>query len=221
MVHLLDDLRPEQISFLDCCLIVRVNVVILHSTFSAHFMIQYNPKDWIGLIFHNYSRYMMRVLFPMLLFMSSYTLVLVIIIVDIFHFEYESTIVVHSILGIILGLFLVFRTNSAYDRWWEGRVKWGELVNNSRALAQKMNAFLPPEDYENRDFFGCMISNFVFATKEHLRKNFVLEEMQDPGSGILEKIKNSDHKPNVISTLLYHRLNRLHKEGLISPEEMF
>ena len=141
-------------------------------------MVQYNPKDWLALIFHNYSRYMMKVLFPMLLFMTTYTLILVVLIVDVFHFEYESTIVVHSILGIVLGLFLVFRTNTAYDRWWEGRIKWGELVNNSRVLAQKMNAFLPPDDDENRDFIGSMISNFVFATKEHLRKNFVLEDMQ-------------------------------------------
>lgn len=183
-------------------------------------MIQYNPKDWIALIFHNYSRYMMRALFPMLLFMSTYTLILVVVIVDVFHFEYESTIVVHSILGIVLGLFLVFRTNSAYDRWWEGRKKWGELVNNSRALAQKINAFLPADDYGDRAFFGCMISNFVYATKEHLRKNFVLEEMQDPGNGILDKIKSSDHKPNVISSFLYHRLNSMLNNGLITPEQL-
>ena len=37
-----------------------------------------------------------------------------------------------SILGIILGLLLVFRTNTAYDRWWEGRRLWGQLVNVSR-----------------------------------------------------------------------------------------
>jgi predicted membrane chloride channel (bestrophin family) len=47
-----------------------------------------------------------------------------------------------SILGIILGLLLVFRTNTAYDRWWEGRKLWGQLVNISRGLSRQLDAML-------------------------------------------------------------------------------
>lgn len=36
-----------------------------------------------------------------------------------------------------------FRTNTACERWWEGRKLWGELVNTSRGLAIKFNAILP------------------------------------------------------------------------------
>ncbi len=50
--------------------------------------------------------------------------------------------ITHSMLGFVISLLLVFRTNTAYDRWWEGRKLWGALVNNSRNLAMKLNALL-------------------------------------------------------------------------------
>ncbi|NER81664.1 MAG: hypothetical protein F6K42_19290, partial [Leptolyngbya sp. SIO1D8] len=40
--------------------------------------------------------------------------------------------------SIVLGLLLVFRTNTAYERFWEGRKQWGTLVNTSRNLARQM-----------------------------------------------------------------------------------
>jgi putative membrane protein len=184
-------------------------------------MVQYNSKEWIRLIFHNYSRNIMKSLIPMWVFIAGYTGALVYVVVHWFEFQYESKMFVHSLLGIVLGLFLVFRTNSAYDRWWEGRKKWGELVNNSRVLAQKIHSFLSKEDKESRNFMSQMISNFVFSTKEHLRENFVLEEMQEPEPGILDRIKGAKHKPNLVGLMLYERANRLYKEGKIEREHLF
>jgi putative membrane protein len=48
----------------------------------------------------------------------------------------------HNMLGFVISLLLVFRTNTAYDRWWEGRKMWGALVNNSRNLAIKLSVML-------------------------------------------------------------------------------
>src|SRR5690242_3653386 len=42
----------------------------------------------------------------------------------------------HTLIGVALGLLLVFRTNSSYDRFWEGRKLWGAIVNDSRNLAR-------------------------------------------------------------------------------------
>lgn len=75
----------------------------------------------------------------------------------------------HALLGTVLGLFLVFRTNTAYDRWWEGRKLWGQLVNDSRNLAIKVRAFMQLEPQEMRRF-GRLIVNFALALKEHLRE---------------------------------------------------
>src|SRR5579884_3840079 len=46
-----------------------------------------------------------------------------------------------SVLGAALGILLAFRTNSAYARWWEARIQWGALVNQSRSLAREAISF--------------------------------------------------------------------------------
>lgn len=48
-----------------------------------------------------------------------------------------------SIVGAALGIFVSFRTNSAYDRWWEGRKLWGRLINTSRMFTTQITAYLP------------------------------------------------------------------------------
>jgi putative membrane protein len=49
---------------------------------------------------------------------------------------------VHSLVGVALGLLLVFRTNSSYDRFWEGRKLWGSIVNECRNLARGARVLL-------------------------------------------------------------------------------
>ena len=51
---------------------------------------------------------------------------------------------VHSLVGLALGLLLVFRTNASYDRFWEGRRQWGAIINESRNLARGTRAYLAP-----------------------------------------------------------------------------
>lgn len=48
-----------------------------------------------------------------------------------------------TLFGSALALFLGFRDNSAYQRWWEGRVLWGAMINASRSLARAARNFLP------------------------------------------------------------------------------
>lgn len=52
---------------------------------------------------------------------------------------------VHGLVGVALGLLLVFRTNASYDRFWEGRKMWGGIVNESRNLARLACAHLGRE----------------------------------------------------------------------------
>jgi len=51
-----------------------------------------------------------------------------------------------TLFGSALALFLGFRDNSAYQRWWEGRVLWGAMINASRSLARAARNFLPDDD---------------------------------------------------------------------------
>jgi len=183
-------------------------------------MITYNPRDWISLIFHPYSRYVIRTLMPFLVFMLLLTVGLF-FLSDYLEWDYRSTTAIHSLLGIVLGLFLVFRTNSAYDRWWEGRKHWGALVNNTRALALKLHAFLDENDSENREYFSKMIPNLVYGIKEHLRDNFIYEEMEDPDGKLVSSLKKVNHKPNYITAQIYQRIQKLREREKITAEHLF
>lgn len=55
----------------------------------------------------------------------------------------ESPATPFSIMGVALSLFLGFRNNAAYDRWWEARKLWGALLVDLRALSREADLFLP------------------------------------------------------------------------------
>ena len=183
-------------------------------------MQRYNPKKWMGMIFHSQNRAISRKLVPSLVFMILYTAAICYLVIDVYDMPFKSSNQVHSILGIVLGLILVFRMNSAYERWWEGRTQWGLIVNDSRNLAQKLNAVLSTEDKENRKFFRMMIANFPFALKEHLRDGVKFDVIEDPGGDNIEIMKGANNIPNVILTLIYARLQKLFADKKITGEQL-
>jgi putative membrane protein len=185
-------------------------------------MVTYNPKSWLNLIVHNYSKQVMRTLLPAIVIVAGFTF----LFAFVFHMfgidqtNFPSTIGMHSLLGIVLGLFLVFRTNSAYDRWWEGRKLWGSMVNSARNLAIKLNACLSKEDHESRQWFSSMIVNFVYASKEHLRRGVQLSELEAVSDSFESDLKSVKHKPNRIASLLYSKVTELYKKNLITGDQL-
>ena len=105
-------------------------------------MITYNPKDWWKLIFAFHRSDSFRVLLPGMIAVAVYTGLVAWIENDYLHVSFKNSTLVHSLVGFVLSMMLIFRTNTAYERWWEGRKLWGSFVNNSRNLALKLNAFL-------------------------------------------------------------------------------
>lgn len=130
--------------------------------------------------------------------------------------EFISTTAVHSILGIVLGFFLVFRTNSAYDRWWEGRKAWGTLVNNSRNLALKFNAIIPNNE-PNYIRLKELLVSYPFALKDHLRDNLPNDQFSMEFSHL--NLKQTKHIPNAIALALYQEVNKLKKSNIIDAEQ--
>jgi putative membrane protein len=186
-------------------------------------MVKYNPKTWFSLIFHAYSRQVMKTLTPTLLFMTLYSTACCFVMLDLLKLheaDFQPTIAMHSLLGIVLGLFLVFRTNTAYDRWWEGRKLWGGLVNSTRNFALKLSAYIGGNSSADREWFSKMIPNFAYAMKESLRTDSVLNELESTGDNFLEDLKKYKHKPNYISSLLYRKTNALYKDGKITGDQL-
>lgn len=78
-----------------------------------------------------------------------------------------------TLFGTALALFLGFRTNSAYQRWWEGRVLWGAMINASRSLARGVGAFLPDDDAAARDLRRAIVHRqiaYVHVLRNQLRR---------------------------------------------------
>lgn len=75
---------------------------------------------------------------------------------------------VHETSAAIVGLILAFRTNTGYNRFWEGRSLWGSIVNASRNLAQIAEHHLRGDAGEVRSFL-TWIAVFAWVTRRHLR----------------------------------------------------
>lgn len=181
-------------------------------------MINYNPKSWITLIFAFNRSDTFHMLWKEIIYIGVFTSALAYVGITYFPkaLFLEKLINVYSLVGFVISLLLVFRTNTAYDRWWEGRRKWGELVNDSRNLAIKLSAVL--SDEEDRAYFKRKIPNFVFAAKEHLRKGVLFEQLELTTEE-MELLSKKNHVPLAISELMYKKLIEIKKAGKISEEE--
>lgn len=177
-------------------------------------MKKYNPKDWFGLILEFHKSESFRKLTYVLIIYAVYAAAIVYI--ELNYSNFKSTISIHSLLGFVIGLLLVFRTNTAYDRWWEGRKVLGALVNTSRNLALKLSSFIPTDNYKKREQNSQLISNYAFAMKNHLRDEVIIEEIEFNEVLIENDYKNSNHKPNLIASKLFNEAKELYDLKFIS-----
>ena len=128
-------------------------------------------------------------------------------------FQIRSTI--HTLLGLVLGGLLVFRTNTAYDRWWEGRKLWGQLVNDIRNLAIKVQACVQAPLEEKQRFAQHLVA-FPFALKDHLRGPIQLKDYP----GFANTTADPPHVPLAIAHSLYHELESWRRDRELGPIEM-
>jgi ion channel-forming bestrophin family protein len=182
-------------------------------------MISYNPKDWFTFIFRFHKADTFRKLFPLIIGISIFTGVIAYLELEIFKISDDSHIknitIMHNMLGFVISLLLVFRTNTAYDRWWEGRKLWGSLVNNSRNLALKLSAILI--DKEDKIFFRKTIPYYAYALNLHLKNEQISQELFEEFNINVESKK---HKPNQVAKLLLKKINELHLQKKISGEQL-
>jgi putative membrane protein len=181
-------------------------------------MIKYNPKIWFTQILKIPAGDTIRVIYQEMIILALFTVGLT--YVELNYLQYNSifkdAIAVYSLIGFVLSLLLVFRTNTAYDRWWEGRKKWGELVNNTRTLAIKV--VTSTKDPDDIKYFRRLIVNYVYGLKWHLRnedEELVADLLDD------EKIAfdEATHKPSFYSKLMYARLQEMMQSGKIDGNE--
>jgi ion channel-forming bestrophin family protein len=184
-------------------------------------MIKYNPKLWFSHIFKLYKSDTLKILLPEIILISIYTWAINFILIKFFpEFNlkvFKNAFSIHTLLGFVMGLLLVFRTNTAYDRWWEGRKHWGALVNNTRYAAIKAQSLLPRNN-ETKDFIE-LIAAFPYSLKNHLRDIHTYEDLEI-SSEFKVTLKNYNHIPNGLISLMYQKLNTWKKNKTISDIDL-
>jgi ion channel-forming bestrophin family protein len=181
-------------------------------------MIEYEPnRHWIRDIKHLGTSWVLQRLVRDTMLTGLYTIILSAIIIRLDLEGHRAISGTFSLLGVILSIVLVFRTNSAYERWWEGRKLWGALVNHSRNLAIQLDVLLPTEDHALRTSFAQLIAAFALALSGHLRGK------ADPSTLVgMETDRDCEpsvsppaHVPAHIARVISRRIGELRNSGSI------
>ena len=193
-------------------------------------MISYNPKEWFTFIFRLHKADTFRKLFPLMVGIAAYSAFVAYLEIEYWRLSDNSHIrnipVMHNLLGFAISMLLVFRTNTAYDRWWEGRKLWGSLVNNSRNLAMKLASFIPADGTVDRKFFSKIIPAYASSLHNHLHSEQTRIELfdrhDDDGehNRLINRIDHNKHVPNQLATLMFQHVQEMYKEKRISGEQL-
>lgn len=168
-------------------------------------MISYDPKNWFRILLDFPRSRVFRTLALDVVGAGIWAALVVWVETDLIRVAVPLGPSFLSILGIILGLLLVFRTNTAYDRWWEGRRLWGQLVNQSRGLARAVAAQIASDvpGRGRRARYAALLAEFPVVLAAHLRQ---------PRGAV------GPHRPNAVLTALHGELQADLAAGRLSPE---
>lgn len=181
----------------------------------------YNTKNFLKILISLHKSDTLKILFPTMVLMALYSYGIQYLEIEYLHLTSKSKVsnvgMIHSLLGFVLSLLLVFRTNTAYDRWWEGRKLWGKLVNDTRNFAIKINIILT-DDRESADQISKYLKFFPHLLAKHLSQESTRLALDEDYSEIKNSLKN--HGPNDLIIQLTEKLYQLKKQEKISDVEM-
>ncbi len=117
-----------------------------------------------------------------------------------------------GVLGAAVGIFVSFRTNAGYERWWEGRRIWGQLVNSSRMLCSQVITYIPGESPEAQALRERMVLRhlaWVHALRVSLRGENLMDDVALSRCSTLSQREAMSKAPNVCYWLLDEQLKDL------------
>jgi putative membrane protein len=182
-------------------------------------MVSYNTKDWFTFIFRFHKADTFRTLLPIMLGIGLYSGIIGYLEVEYWKLAENSYVknitIMHGMLGFVISLLLVFRTNTAYDRWWEGRKMWGALVNNSRNFAIKLSVILTDE--KDLAYFRKLIPSYASVLNKHLKDEETSKQLFDD---VDLEIDHHKHKPNQVAKMLFQKINDLYDSKKITGDQL-
>lgn len=122
-----------------------------------------------------------------------------------------------TLLGIALSVFLSFRNNACYDRWWEARKHWGDMIHVSRAIIRQTMVLSGTEEGERiRERVLRLVMTHIQAMVPHLRPSAEDKALPMLSGALLERYKVSRNPPAAILEAASAELADALRKGLIS-----
>jgi putative membrane protein len=130
---------------------------------------------------------------------------------------------VASLMGTALAFFIGFNNNQAYSRWWEARIVWGGLINESRNLSRDLLAYLKPDGHDKRGRTTreiahemiCRHLGFIFLFKDSLRKVKGGDYSKYLNEEELKVIAGVSNGYNAIMNMQARQLGEIYQQDLI------
>lgn len=182
-------------------------------------MIVYKPGEWWKALWHFHTSEVIRMLLVRVLLVGAYGVTVAIAFLKFHALNLTIGKEYFSFLGIMLSLLLVFRTNTAYDRYYEGRRLWGQLVSHCRGLAMEINAVLPRNATTSRRYFAALISNFPLALKGSLRGHINFAQLEATPD-IMERLGTAENVPTCLVSVLMESIEQLRQVEIITPTHL-
>jgi putative membrane protein len=137
-----------------------------------------------------------------------------------------------GVLGSALAIFVAFRNNSAYGRWWEARTLWGGIVNSSRVLARLVITFAdsharqPGYDAQRSGAFKQrMVYAYIawaHALRLHLRQQSEWQELAPLlHSDDYQQLMQAQNKPNFLQLLIGRHIYEAMGNGTLGGFDSF
>jgi putative membrane protein len=139
---------------------------------------------------------------------------------ELHNFNLTISAALPGYMGAALGLLLVFRNSTAYEKWWEARKEMGALVNTARNLALCLNAFLP-YGHHVKNYMIELLTSYVFTLKDHLRDKTIFSHLENLGDKEKAIVQKAAHKPNIIANLMMVHIEELWKQKEITDFQQY
>jgi len=173
-------------------------------------MIVYDGKKWWAGLIHFHKSYIIKKSLIAVFLIGLFSAGIVALEMHFYDFNLKFDTTIYSLLGIMLSLMMVFRLNSSYDRWWEGRKQWGALINKTRGLAVLTNRIIPRENHKT---IAIQITNYCYSLRNHLRGIKDCTLIEEYNHEFTEAAKEKiTHVPNKIVNDLYHSIQVIYKQ---------
>lgn len=183
-------------------------------------MIQYDPKNWAQVVFRIHGSVLPRLL-PRIVAAAAVGQFAV--WAHTTH-NFKFAPIVHTMVGVALGLLLVFRTNASFDRWWEGRKLLGSMVNRTRDLSRQVTNLIEGDDGPTnaaRQELREMISGFFALSRQYLRNERELSELNNiVGPALRERLEPVKHRPAIVLSWISGRTMSLMRAGKLSEQRL-